>query len=153
MLRIVTFIGLLLTGACAATAQQPVAFPRSTLTIITVTGSHRFNVEIARTPTQMERGLMFRRSLAANAGMLFDFGADRPSAMWMKNTYVPLDMIFIHRDGRVESIHYGAEPRSTRTITSRGPVRAVLEVRAGIAKLLGIRPGDRLVHPMFKPAK
>lgn len=153
MIRVITVLLLFLSGACAATAQQPVAFERSTLTIATVTGSHRFNVEIARKPQQLARGLMFRRSLAANAGMLFDFGTDRPSAMWMKNTYVPLDMIFIHRDGRVESVHYGAVPGSTRTITSRGPVRAVLEVRAGVAKLLGVRPGDRITHPMFKPAE
>jgi uncharacterized membrane protein (UPF0127 family) len=81
--------------------------------------------------------------------MLFDYGRDQEVRMWMKNTPIPLDMIFIENDGRVHRIEQNAEPQSARLISSNGPVRAVLEVRAGASKKYGIAPGDRVIHPLF----
>jgi hypothetical protein len=85
--------------------------------------------------------------------MLFDFKTDRPVAMWMRNTRIPLDMLFIARDGRVANIAERAVPFSEQTIPSAGPVRAVLELAGGTASRLGIKPGDRVVHPMFRNAR
>ena len=93
---------------------------------------------------------MFRRSLAADRGMLFDFAQVEPVSMWMKNTYLPLDMLFIRSDGTISHIAENTEPLSTRVIPSGGPVLAVLELNAGSAKRLGIKPGDRVEHPLFK---
>jgi uncharacterized membrane protein (UPF0127 family) len=97
------------------------------------------------------RGLMFRRSLAPDRGMLFDFARVEPVSMWMKNTYVSLDMIFIRPNGTVARVAENTEPLSTRTVSSGEPVLAVLEVVAGTAKRLGIKPGDRVEHPLFRP--
>jgi uncharacterized membrane protein (UPF0127 family) len=137
-----------LLAACAAAAQLA-TFPRSSLVIDTAAGPRRFNIELARSPEQQEQGLMFRKSLAADAGMLFDFGATRPAAFWMKNTYIPLDMLFIAADGRIADIHERAVPFSEATITSKVPVRAVLEVNGGTVQRLGIKPGDVVHHPIF----
>jgi uncharacterized membrane protein (UPF0127 family) len=81
--------------------------------------------------------------------MLFDFNTEQPISMWMKNTYIPLDMIFIRNDGRVSRIAENTEPMSLKVISSAGPARAVLEVIAGTARKYGIAPGDRVAHPMF----
>ena len=110
---------------------------------------HRYEVEVAATPPARARGLMFRRALAPRAGMLFDFGRDEVARMWMKNTFIPLDMVFADRDGLVRGIAPDARPRSLDAISSRVPVRAVLEVNAGEAGRIGLRPGDRLRHPVF----
>lgn len=106
-----------------------------------------FSVEIARSPEQLEQGLMNRPSLAADAGMLFDFGTERMVAMWMKNTMIPLDMLFVAKDGRVSSIARRTVPYSLSAIPSSAPVRYVLEINGGVADRLGIGPGDRLVLP------
>jgi uncharacterized protein len=119
------------------------------LEIVSQSGVHVFSVELATTDEERERGLMFRKELADGRGMLFDFESDRNVAMWMKNTLIPLDMIFIRSDGRISNIAENTEPMSTRIIPSRGPVRAVLEVAGGTAKRLGIQVGDRVAHPMF----
>ena len=110
---------------------------------------HRFEVEIAATPAERARGLMFRRSLAPRAGMLFDFGRDEIARMWMKNTFISLDMVFADRRGVVRRIARDAHPRSLDTISSRVPVRAVLEIRGGEAQRIGLAPGDRIRHPVF----
>ncbi len=110
-----------------------------------------FSVELARTPEEWRVGLMNRAHLAPDAGMLFDFAADRPVAMWMKNTLIPLDMIFISRDGRITGIAQRAVPLSLEIIASPGPVRAVLEVNGGVTERLGIAKGDQVIHPMFTP--
>jgi hypothetical protein len=120
------------------------------LTIVTANGTHRFNVEVADTPERRTVGLMHRPSLAPNAGMLFDFKVDAPVSMWMRNTRIPLDMLFIARDGRIVNIAERAVPFSETSIPSRGPVRAVLELNGGTSARLGIKPGDRVSHPMFK---
>jgi len=120
------------------------------LEIQTASGTHRFSVEVMRDDAQRARGLMFRRYLPADRGMLFDFKREEPISMWMKNTFISLDMIFADRTGRILSIAQDTEPLSERIIPSGGPAYAVLEVNAGTARRLGIKPGDRLRHPMFR---
>ena len=140
----------LLIVLAGTTGMRFAAAADETLEIAGNTGVHRFTVEIAITDEQRARGLMFRRELPEGRGMLFDFYREQPITMWMQNTYIPLDMIFIRGDGRVLSIAENTEPLSTRVIGSGGPARAVLEVIAGTAKKLGIRPGDRVSHSIFR---
>jgi uncharacterized protein len=102
---------------------------------------------MAVTPEQRNRGLMFRQSLASDAGMLFDFEEERPVAFWMQNTFIPLDMIFIASDGTVRKVHANAVPHDTTSIPSEYPVRFVLEIPGGRAAEIGLEPGDRLEHP------
>nr|WP_246520806.1 DUF192 domain-containing protein [Microvirga arabica] len=109
-----------------------------------------FRVEVARNDADRAQGLMYRRSMPADQGMLFDFGRVEPVSMWMQNTYLPLDMLFIRPDGTIARIAANTEPLSTRTIPSGEPVLAVLELNAGTAARLGIKPGDRVEHPIFK---
>ncbi len=138
--------------AFAAVAQSPtgVTFENSDLDIVGEAGRHSFDVELALTPDQRSQGLMFRRAMKPNAGMLFDFGK-RPQrvSMWMKNTILPLDMLFIEADGRIESITERTVPQSLEAISSRGPVRGVLELNGGTVSRLGIKPGDHIEHPIF----
>jgi uncharacterized membrane protein (UPF0127 family) len=121
----------------------------STLEIASKTGVHSFSVEVVDNDADRAKGLMFRKSLPEGTGMLFDFKTEQDVAFWMKNTYIPLDMIFIRADGRILRIAENTEPMSTKQIPSRGPVLAVLEVIAGTARKLGIAPGDRVAHPIF----
>ena len=123
----------------------------ATLEILTRTGRHRFTVEVARTARQHARGLMFRRRLAPDRGMLFLYRTSQPVTMWMKNTFIPLDMLFVAADGRIVRIAQRTVPHSIQNIPSGGPVSAVLEVNGGTAERLGIRTGDRIVHPAFAP--
>jgi uncharacterized protein len=119
------------------------------LEIATKSGVHVFAVEMASTPEEQAKGLMFRRQLPEGQGMLFDFHQEQPATFWMKNTYIPLDMIFIRADGRILRIAENTVPLSEALVPSGGPVRAVLEVVAGTARKLGIAPGDRVAHPIF----
>jgi uncharacterized membrane protein (UPF0127 family) len=123
----------------------------ATLEIASKTGVHVFAVEIVDTEAERAKGLMFRKELPEGQGMLFDFHNEQEVSFWMENTYIPLDMIFIRGDGRILRIAENTEPLSTRLIPSGGPVRAVLEVIGGTARKLGIAPGDRVAHPIFKP--
>jgi len=127
-----------------------IAAAEQTLEIVSRTGVHTFAVEVAVTDEERQQGLMFRRELPEGRGMLFDFKQDQNVTMWMKNTYISLDMIFIRADGRIHRIAESTEPESTKVIAAGAPVRAVLEVIAGTAKKLGIRAGDRVAHAMFK---
>lgn len=120
------------------------------LVIVTANGPQRFEVEVVREEADRARGLMFRRSLAPDRGMLFDFARVEPVSMWMKNTYLSLDMIFIRPNGTIARVAENTEPLSTRTVGSGEPVLAVLEVVAGTAKRLGIKAGDRVEHPLFR---
>lgn len=121
------------------------------LSIVTQAGQRQsFQVEVARNDADRAQGLMFRRSMPADRGMLFDFGRVEPVSMWMQNTYLPLDMLFVRQDGTIARIAANTEPLSTRTIPSGEPVLAVLELNAGTAARLGIKPGDRIEHPLFK---
>lgn len=119
------------------------------LTIETRSGPVAFKVEMALTPEERSKGLMYRTELAPDAGMLFDFRTDQQVYMWMKNTYIPLDMVFIRSDGRIARIAADTTPLSTETISSGGAVRAVLELSAGTAKARGIAVGDRVRHHLF----
>ena len=121
------------------------------LTITTATGPHHFAVEVMRTRDELERGLMFRREMANDHGMLFDFGSPQPVTMWIKNTYLPLYMVFIASDGRIVSVKQNAEPLSEKTIPSGGDVLGVLELDAGTAERIRLKPGDHVSDPMFKP--
>jgi uncharacterized protein len=119
------------------------------LEIVTKSGVHVFSVEMATTEEEKTTGLMYRKELPDGKGMLFDFSPEQEVSMWMKNTYIPLDMIFIRADGRILRIAESTEPLSTKIIPSRGLAKAVLEVIAGTAQKYGIAPGDRVAHPLF----
>jgi len=125
------------------------ALDRTTVEIASKTGVHVFTVEIADTEQARERGLMFRKELPPGRGMLFDFHREQQVGFWMKNTLIPLDMIFIDGRGRIVSIEQDAKPMSEDVIMSGGQVRAVLEVDGGTARRLGIAPGDRVYNPIF----
>jgi uncharacterized membrane protein (UPF0127 family) len=109
-------------------------------------GAHPFTVEVVDTPETRAQGLMYRQELADDAGMLFDFIEERPVSFWMRNTFIPLDMIFIGADGIVRSIHVNARPHDTTSIFSGAPVRFVLEIPGGRSIALGLKPGDRVEH-------
>ena len=122
---------------------------REPLDIISKNGVHKFSVEMAVTPAERAQGLMYRKELPEGQGMLFDFQQEQELGFWMKNTYIPLDMIFIRADGRILRIAENTTPLSEALVPSRGPARAVLEVIAGTARKLGIAPGDQVAHPIF----
>jgi uncharacterized protein len=119
------------------------------LEIVTKSGVQVFSVEMATTEQEKETGLMYRKELADGKGMLFDFSPEQEVSMWMKNTYISLDMIFIRADGRILRIAENTEPFSTKIIPSRGLAKGVLEVIAGTARKYGISPGDQVGHPLF----
>ena len=122
---------------------------RESLQVVTHHGIRRFQVEIADTDASREYGLMYRKSLAPSFGMLFDFKVPQPVAFWMKNTLIPLDMLFIASDGRVISIVRNATPMSENPIPSGGDVLGVLEIRGGRAAEIGVEPGDRVIERIF----
>ncbi|MEM5517440.1 DUF192 domain-containing protein [Henriciella sp. AS95] len=120
------------------------------LTVDTGEEAHAFSIEIADEPDEISFGLMERESLGPDAGMLFDFGNPREPAMWMKNTLIPLDMLFISSDGTIQMIARNTVPGSLRTISPGVPVKGVLEINGGRAAELGIEPGDKISHPIFE---
>jgi uncharacterized membrane protein (UPF0127 family) len=132
---------------------QASAFATGTGTLVlkTETGDHNFTIEVATTREEQALGLMFRRSLPENAGMLFIYQQPQPAAMWMKNTLIPLDMVFIAPDGKVLRIETNTEPFSTAVIPSEGTVSAVLELNAGQADRIGLKRGDKVVYPGLAP--
>jgi len=136
------FFGGLVGGPALAVA----TFDKSELTIDSAGTSHHFFIEVARSNEQMTQGLMFRSRLAPDAGMLFIYARPQPASMWMYQTLIPLDMLFIGPDGRIINIHERAVPLSTDTISSDGPVRAVLELNGGTVARLKLKPGDRVHH-------
>jgi len=146
---------LLLAAAVAASSfafsagAQLQRFDTSALTIVSATGPHRFTVEVAETPAQMEQGLMFRRAMAPDAGMLFDYKAPTVATMWMRNTLIPLDMLFVDERGRIVNIRERAVPQSLDVIAAAAPIRAVIELNGGTAARLRIAPGDHVQHAIF----
>jgi uncharacterized membrane protein (UPF0127 family) len=146
---------LSVTSACsAATGNQA---SRSTLETVplkvrTASGkTHRFTVEVARTPEEQARGLMFRESLPPDGGMIFPFDPPRPASFWMKNTVIPLDMIFIRADGTIARIAAETTPYSLDQVESGEPVAAVFEIAGGRAAQLGIAEDDRVEWGAPKP--
>jgi uncharacterized membrane protein (UPF0127 family) len=119
----------------------------ASLVIATGTGEHAFTIEIADDAGEQAKGLMFREEMAANHGMLFDFGEARPVTMWMKNTPMSLDMVWIREDGTVAGVSERTTPFSEDVIPSPEPVPYVLEIRAGVARMIGLKPGDRVALP------
>ncbi len=147
-------VGIMLQLCCAALVAGLVsasAQALESLTLVTSSGRHSFQVEVMRTPDERARGLMFRRFMPADRGMLFDFQRSEPVSMWMQNTYISLDMVFIRADGTVARIAERTEPLSTRTIPSGEPVLSVLEINGGIAEKIGLKPGDKVEHSLFRP--
>ena len=114
---------------------------------------HQFQVEVADTGETRARGLMYRRQLPRGQGMLFDFGREKLIMMWMKNTFLPLDMVFIAGNGRIVNIVRDTVPLSLDIIESGAKVRAVLELNAGTTRRLGIKTGDRVIHRMFQAGR
>lgn len=142
------FLALLPPAASAAdfAPAQLRGFPRDSLRIEAATGAVEFQIWLADTPDRQQQGLMFLTDLPVGYGMLFPQQVPRPMSMWMKNTYVALDMLFIGADGRVLHIAHDTKPLSEDIIASGGSVAAVLEIRAGEAKRLGLREGNRVRH-------
>ena len=143
----------LLSGMAVAMVLAPSARAQGAteaLTLVTRTGKHVFQVEVMRKPAELSRGLMFRRTMAKDRGMLFDFGKTGPVAMWMRNTYLPLDMVFIDKNGLVANVAENTEPLSEANIVSVRPVLSVLEINAGTARRIGLKAGDTVLHPLFK---
>lgn len=132
---------------------RPVAaeetFAVSEVWVETSSGRHHFTVELADTAARQAQGLMFREAMAADHGMLFLFARPKPATFWMRNTLIPLDMLFLDGDGTIVNIIERAEPRTDTMRPSQGPVAAVLEINGGLSDLLGIEPGDKVVHPFF----
>ncbi len=114
---------------------------------------HDFQVEIAATPEEQEIGLMFRKKMAPDHGMLFEMNQTAPVNFWMKNTLIPLDMLFVAADGTITHIHANAVPEDLTAIPSDGPVSGVIEINGGLAKSLGIAVGDKVLHPYFNDVK
>lgn len=121
------------------------------LELVTASATHKLLVEVARTPEQQAKGLMFRNQLADDRGMLFPHAEPREISMWMRNTYISLDMVFIKADGTVHHIAKRTEPLSEKIVSSQGNVSAVLEIAGGAADRLGLKPGDKVRHTFFKP--
>jgi len=138
----VVLVTLCANPAARAASVQP-------LEIATKSGVQVFSVEMATTEEEKTQGLMYRKELPDGKGMLFDFSPEQQISMWMKNTYISLDMIFIRADGRILRIAENTEPLSTKIISSGGLAKGVLEVIAGTAQKYGIQPGDRVAHPLF----
>lgn len=148
--RRVFFAAPFVLAAGAAVGQgTDVKFKRSSLVVETGGRELKFEVDMATNDAERSHGLMFRKSLGPYEGMLFDFHQELPVSFWMKNTLIPLDMIFIAADGTIRHVHSNAVPLSTATIPSQFPVRGVLEINGGSAKLLGIKPGDKVKHAIF----
>jgi uncharacterized membrane protein (UPF0127 family) len=140
-------VSAVLVTLCATPVARAASF--QPLEIATKSGVQVFSVEMATTEEEKQNGLMHRKELPDGKGMLFDFSPEQQISMWMKNTYISLDMIFIRADGRILRIAENTEPLSTKIISSGGLARGVLEVIAGTAQKYGIQPGDRVAHPLF----
>ena len=141
---VATVSGIVMANAVSAEMR------RETITLVTSTGERIIKIEVASTSEEKSLGLMFRTSLADDAGMLFPYAPPQEITMWMRNTYIPLDMVFIRADGTIHRIEARTEPLSERIIPSGGDVAGVLELAGGNAERLGLKPGDRVIHPHFK---
>jgi uncharacterized membrane protein (UPF0127 family) len=147
--RLAFVLCLLISTLTSPAARAQAGLER--LEITTASGPHAFQVEIANNGASREKGLMFRRFMPAERGMLFEFERSEPVAFWMKNTYIPLDMVFIARDGTVTHVAADAEPLSEAIVPSGGPCIAVLELNGGEAAKIGLREGDKVRAAFFKP--
>ena len=146
-----TLLVIAFLSPLSAAAQQDVTFNKTEIVIETKSGNkHGFVVELAESDAQKSRGLMFRTQMAADAGMLFLYKQNRVVSMWMANTFLPLDILFIEANGQISRIAANTIPQSREPISSRKRVLAVLELNAGAASRLGIAVGDKVIHEHFK---
>jgi uncharacterized membrane protein (UPF0127 family) len=156
---LLALLAALALAACAPASPEPAATPvveaaavapvLEPLEVVTSHGPVRFNVAVADDEPERQQGLMFRSVMDENEGMLFDFRKAQPVSFWMKNTLIPLDMIFIGADGRIVNIAANTQPYSLSPVPSDGPVLAVLEIGGGLSAQMGIAPGDRVLHRIF----
>ncbi len=147
--RVSPWIAIIALAALPLMPRAVMAADVQSLEIVSKSGVHVFAVEMATTGQERETGLMYRKELAEGRGMLFDFSPPQQVSMWMKNTFIPLDMIFIRADGRILRIAENTEPQSEKIIPSGGLTKGVLEVIGGTARKYGIEPGDKVAHPLF----
>jgi uncharacterized protein len=147
--RFLVGLPFILAAGMARGQEGELTYPRSSLVIAAGGRDIKFEVELALDDAHRSHGLMFRKQLGPYEGMLFDFFQEMPVSFWMKNTLIPLDMLFIAADGTIKHIHANAVPFTTDAIPSQYPVRAVLEINGGSAALLGIKPGDKVKHAIF----
>ncbi|MEE4348619.1 MAG: DUF192 domain-containing protein [Pacificimonas sp.] len=145
LLPCLLFLAGCASGGATETAEEPGLTP---VTVVTASGEHEYMVELAITSEEQAQGLMYRQEMAADRGMLFPYDPPRPASFWMKNTYIPLDIIFIRPDGRIESIAYSTVPLSTMSYRSQGPVGAILELNAGEAGRIGAKTGDEVRYTL-----
>jgi hypothetical protein len=148
-------LGRLFGALCVLLAAAPLPSHaqagRNVLSIETSSGTHKFDVDVMRSQADLEKGLMFRKSIPADYGMLFDFQHEQTIMMWMKNTFIPLDMVFMDKTGKVVGVIANAEPMSEKILTVGAPTDAVLEVRGGTAAQIGLKVGDTVRDPIFGP--
>jgi len=140
------FLVLFTANPMPAAADEPQVLDKSDLVLESGERTFRFQAELADEPLERQIGLMHRKEMAPDQGMLFDFERSQPVAMWMRNTYIPLDMLFVDEGGEIVNIAHDTVPHSEAVLQSAGPVRFVLEVPAGTSRLLGIGPGDVVRH-------
>jgi len=155
VLLLILFIPLLALQGCKEDSNLEVgndtAYNSNVLTIQTQAGQTlKFNIELAISPAQQAQGLMNRQSMPLESGMLFIFPDSAERRFWMKNTFIPLDIIYVRANGIIHHIHRNAVPLDLTGIPSKGPVMAVFEINAGLSNKLGIRAGDKIIHPAFK---
>jgi len=143
------FVGFLILGIFSGSAVASPTLPVTTITVDTNSGPTVFTVELASDAQSQQQGLMFRKEMAPDAGMLFDFHEALMLTFWMKNTFLPLDMLFIRADGTISTIATNTVPLTTTPVPSAEPVRAVLEINGGRAQQLGIHAGDRVRAAIF----
>ena len=137
-------------GPALAADPEPIDFGKpEALVILTESGAKTFNVEIADTNEEQNRGMMYRETVPPMTGMLFEFDRPKVATIWMKNTAVSLDILFVRTNGKILKIEHSATPYTLRNSSSEAPVAAVLELGAGQALELGIKPGDRIAHAFF----
>lgn len=150
MIRFFLMLGLMLTISAGARAEQFKDYEVVPVTITKANGETvKLDIEMAVSDAAEEKGLMFRTSMPENSGMLFTFEQEGIRAFWMKNTLIPLDMVFIQKDGKIVNIHENAVPKDLTPIYSSGRANAVLEINGGRAAQLGLKPGDIIHHPFF----
>jgi len=147
--RLFVSLPVVLAARAAPAQDGEPTYPRSSLVIATAGRDLKFEVELALDDEHRSHGLMFRKKLGPYEGMLFDFFQEMPVAFWMKNTLIPLDIIYIGTDGRIVAIAADARPMDRTPLYSKGPAIGVLEIGGGLAAKLGIRAGDQVRHPFF----
>ena len=148
LLKLIALVGCLFVLE-SRHAVSDIIFPQSEILIVSKSGEHKFVVDVATTMAQRQVGLMYRKKMARNRGMMFDFGEEQLIAMWMKNTLIPLDMLFVDKTGRILQIERATTPLSLETIAGRRPAMSVIELNAGLTAELGISEGDQIMHNIF----